>query len=222
MYAKMACQGHGFITSRGVRVIKVAREEEAPLTKLTDVAKDGKEVGEIVFSGNITTPRYHLDSMATEKLLQGGVLHSGDLAVWHPDGSIQILDRAKDIIISGGENISSVALEGKLTMHPAILEVAVVGIKDTRFGERPRAYATLNGGWEEASSIGGKVLGKVITGPEIVAWAKQGGGGISGFMIPRDVIIVKELPKTSTGKVRKNILRQWAQQSGADGKRTES
>ena len=214
----MARQGHGFVTSRGVRVIKVACEGEAPLNELIDVAKDGKEVGEIVFSGNITTPRYHLDSTATEKLLQGGVLHSGDLAVWHPDGSVQILDRAKDIIISGGENISSVALEGMLAMHPAILEVAVVGVKDAKFGERPRAYATLKGGWGKASNMGGSVLGKVITGPEIVAWAKKGGGGISGFMVPREVVIVKELPKTSTGKVRKNILRQWAQQSGVDGK----
>lgn len=215
MYAKMARQGHGFITSRGVRVIKVAREGEAPLNKLIDVAKDGKEVGEIVFSGNITTPRYHLDSAATEKLLQGGVVHSGDLAVWHPDGSVQILDREKDIIISGGENISSVALEGMLTMHPAILEVAVVGVKDTKFGERPRAYATLERGWEEAPNMGGS--GKVITGPEIVEWAKKGGGGVSGFMVPREVVIVKELPKTSTGKVRKNVLRQWAQQSGGRG-----
>ena len=212
MYAKMARQGHGFITSRDVRVIKVARKGETSLNEPTDVAKDGKEVGEIIFSGNITTPRYHLDSMATEKLLQGGALHSGDLAVWHPDGSIQILDRAKDIIISGGENISSVALEGMLTMHPAILEVAVVGVLDAKFGERPMAYATLKGGWEEVPSIGES--GKAITGPEIVAWAKKGGGGISGFMVPREVVIVKELPKTSTGKVRKHVLRQWAQSSG--------
>ena len=96
-YQKMARQGHGFITSLPVRVIKT----EVPEGTVTDVTRDGKEIGEIVFIGNICARGYFKDSEATRKLFSGGVLHSGDLAVWHPDGAIQILDRAKDIIISG-------------------------------------------------------------------------------------------------------------------------
>ncbi len=96
-YARMARQGHGFVTSLPIRVIK----PEQPEGVLVDVAKDGKEIGEIVFFGNICAKGYYKDPEATRKLFEGGALHSGDLAVWHPDGSAQILDRAKDIIISG-------------------------------------------------------------------------------------------------------------------------
>ena len=229
MYKKMARQGHGFITSQGVRVVKTTPDSSSPSSTTTttsptlqDVSRNGLEIGEVVFSGNICTPRYHKDSLATSNLFSGGALRSGDLAVWHPDGSIQILDRAKDIIISGGENISSVALEGMLAKHPAVLEVAVVGVRDKVFGERPRAYITLKEGWAVSGgdTVAGEVLGvrglrgvrgeKKVTGEEIVSWAKKGGGGISGFMVPREVVMVGELPKTSTGKVRKNILREWA------------
>jgi acyl-CoA synthetase (AMP-forming)/AMP-acid ligase II len=96
-YANMARQGHGFVTSQGARVIK----PDEPEGVLIDVKKDGKEIGEIVFSGNICAKGYYKDAEATRKLWAGGVSHSGDLAVWHPDNAIQILDRAKDIIISG-------------------------------------------------------------------------------------------------------------------------
>lgn len=96
-YVKMARQGHGFVTSLPIRIIKTDQEEGV----LIDVAKDGKEIGEIVFTGNICAKGYYKDPAATKKLFAGGALHSGDLAVWHPDGSAQILDRAKDIIISG-------------------------------------------------------------------------------------------------------------------------
>jgi acyl-CoA synthetase (AMP-forming)/AMP-acid ligase II len=102
-YAKMARQGHGFITSLPIRVIK----PEQPDHVLIDVAKDGKEIGEIVFLGNICAKGYYKDPEATKKLFAGGVLHSGDLAVWHPDGSAQILDRAKDIIISGKDSFTN-------------------------------------------------------------------------------------------------------------------
>lgn len=98
-YGKMARQGHGFVTSLPVRVIKSG--EDIPLEQLEDVKKDGKEIGEIIFDGNICVRGYYKDEAATRKLFAGGALHSGDLAVWHPDGAIQILDRAKDIIISG-------------------------------------------------------------------------------------------------------------------------
>ncbi|CRK23646.1 hypothetical protein BN1708_018045, partial [Verticillium longisporum] len=118
----MARQGHGFVTSLPIRIIKT----DLPEGELVDVARDGKEIGEIVFFGNICAKEYYKDAEATRKLFAGGALHSGDLAVWHPDGSAQILDRAKDIIISGGENISSVALESMLVQHPDLLEAAVV------------------------------------------------------------------------------------------------
>lgn len=128
-YANMARQGHGFVTSLPVRVIRM----ELPEGQIEDVKKDGKEIGEIVFSGNICARGYYKDPEATRKLYAGGVQHSGDLAVWHPDGAIQILDRAKDIIISGGENISSVALESMLVTHGDILEAACVAVPDSHW-----------------------------------------------------------------------------------------
>ncbi|KAK4461931.1 acetate/butyrate--CoA ligase AAE7, peroxisomal [Cladorrhinum samala] len=194
-FAKMARQGHGFLTSLPVRVIK---PEQGEAGILIDVAKDGKEIGEIVFSGNICSKGYYKDPEATKKLFAGGVLHSGDLAVWHPDGSIQIQDRAKDIIISGGENISSVALESMLVEHPDVLEAGVVAVPDSHWGERPKAYLTVKEGREGA-----------LKGEEVIDWAKHQ-SSISKFMVPREVEIVRELPKTSTGKIKKNVLREWA------------
>ncbi|KAJ4141417.1 hypothetical protein NW768_000628 [Fusarium equiseti] len=191
-YAKMSRQGHGFITSQPIRVIK----QDQPQGVLIDVAKDGKEIGEIVFMGNICAKEYYKDPAATRELFAGGVLHSGDLAVWHPDGSAQIQDRAKDIIISGGENISSVALESMLAQHPDILEAGAVAVPDSHWGERPKVYVTVK-------------EGKSVTGDEIISWARHQ-SDISRFMVPREVEIVDELPKTSTGKIKKNDLREWA------------
>ncbi|TAQ89027.1 hypothetical protein B7494_g2611 [Chlorociboria aeruginascens] len=191
-YARMARQGHGFITGLPVRVIKTDQPEGV----LLDVEKNGKEIGEIVFFGNLCAKGYFKDEVATRKLFAGGALHSGDLAVWHEDGSAQILDRAKDIIISGGENISSVALEAMLVQHPYVLEAGIVGVPDTHWGERPKAFITVK-------------EGKELKGEALIRWAKEE-SAISGFMIPREVEIVKELPKTGTGKVKKNVLRMWA------------
>ncbi|KAI1458238.1 acetyl-CoA synthetase-like protein [Annulohypoxylon moriforme] len=191
-YAKMARQGHGFLTSLPIRVIKTDQPEGV----LIDVAKDGKEIGEIVFFGNICIKGYYKDPEATRKLFAGGALHSGDLAVCHPDGSAQVLDRAKDIIISGGENISSVALEGLLVQHPDVLEAGVVAVPDSHWGERPKAYLTIK-------------EGKTLEPQEMINWCRNQ-SAISKFMIPREVEIVKELPKTSTGKIQKNVLRGWA------------
>lgn len=191
-YAKMARQGHGFITSLPIRIVK----PDQPNGALIDVAKDGKEIGEIVFFGNLCAKEYYKDPEATRKLFEGGALRSGDLAVWHPDGSAQILDRAKDIIISGGENISSVALESMLVQHPDVLEAGVVSVPDSHWGERPKAYITVK-------------EGKNLIGEDVINWAKHQ-SNISKFMVPREVEIVQELPKTSTGKIKKNDLRQWA------------
>lgn len=191
-FAKMSRQGHGFITSQPIRVIK----PDQPQGVLIDVARDGKEVGEIVFTGNICAKGYYKDPEATRQLFAGGVLHSGDLAVWHPDGSAQIQDRAKDIIISGGENISSVALESMLAQHPDILEAGAVAVPDSHWGERPKVYITVKDG-------------KSVKGEEVISWAKHQ-SDISKFMVPREVEVVDELPKTSTGKIKKNVLREWA------------
>ncbi|KAF9741779.1 hypothetical protein PMIN06_006232 [Paraphaeosphaeria minitans] len=191
-YAKMARQGHGMVMSLPARVIKT----EEPEGVLIDVERNGKEIGEIVFQGNICAKGYYKDAEATRKLWAGGVSHSGDLAVWHPDGAIQILDRAKDIIISGGENISSVALESMLATHPSILEVGVVAVPDSHWGERPKAFVTMKDG-------------RSLKPDEVIAWAKEN-SNISRFMVPREVEVVHELPKTSTGKLKKNVLREWA------------
>ncbi|KAG9591154.1 AMP dependent synthetase and ligase, partial [Aureobasidium melanogenum] len=190
-YAKMARQGHGFLTSMPARVIKT----DVPADHIEDVEKNGKEIGEIVFYGNICAKGYYKDEEATRKLFAGGVLHTGDLAVMHEDGAIQILDRAKDIIISGGENISSVALESMLVTHPDILEAACVAVPDSHWGERPLAFVTAKN--------------QSLKGEEVIEWARNQ-SNISRFMVPREVIIVSELPKTSTGKLKKNELRDWA------------
>ncbi|KAK4934447.1 hypothetical protein LTR66_015603 [Elasticomyces elasticus] len=191
-YGRMARQGHGHITSLPVRVIKT----DLPEGEIVDVEKNGKEIGEIAFLGNICAKGYYKDPDATRKLYAGGVQHSGDLAVWHPDGAVQILDRAKDIIISGGENISSLALESMLVTHPDILEAACVAVADSHWGERPKAFITIK-------------EGKSLKGEDVIEWAKHA-SGISKFMVPREVEVVGELPKTSTGKLQKNVLREWA------------
>jgi acyl-CoA synthetase (AMP-forming)/AMP-acid ligase II len=186
---KMARQGHGFITSLPIRIIK----QDQPEGVFIDVEKNGKEIGEIVFFGNGCAKGYYKDPVATRKLFAGGGLHSGDLAVWHPDGSAQIFDRAKDIIISGGENISSVALESMLVEHPDVLEAGVVAVVHPKWGEVPKAYVTVK-------------EGKNLTGDDVINWAKSE-SRISSFMVPKEVRVVKELPKTSTGKIKKNDLR---------------
>ncbi|KAI9893058.1 MAG: Acyl-CoA synthetase member 3, mitochondrial [Vezdaea aestivalis] len=199
-FAKMARQGHGAILSLPIRVIKT----EVPTGTIIDVAKDGKDIGEIVFTGNICCRGYYRNPEATAELFAGGVLHSGDLAVWHHDRSIQILDRAKDIIISGGENISSVALEAMLMTHPDVFEAGVVAVADERWGERPKAFITIK-------------VGAEVSAAAITEWAKHK-SDISRFMIP-EIEVVAELPKTSTGKIKKNVLRAWTkgESRGLDG-----
>ncbi|KAJ2994344.1 hypothetical protein NUW58_g1580 [Xylaria curta] len=196
-YAQMARQGHGFVTSLPIRVVK---PEPAEQGILIDVARDGKEIGEIVFYGNICAKGYYKDPEATKKLFAGGALHSGDLAVMHPDGCTQIQDRAKDIIISGGENISSIALEGMLVKHPDVLEAGVIAVPDEQWGERVKAYLTVKA--KESQNT-------PLTPEAVIHWAKNQ-SAISRFMVPKEVEMVDELPKTSTGKIQKNVLREWS------------
>ena len=158
---------------------------------LQEVPHDGTTVGEIVVRGNVVMAGYYNDPAATTTAMRGGWFHSGDAAVVHPDGYAEIRDRLKDVIISGGENISSVEVEGVLIRHPAIAEVAVVGLADDRWGETPHAFVVLRSGVS-------------VTGEELREFARA---NLAHFKAPRDYHFVTELPKTATGKIQKYVLR---------------
>lgn len=192
-----ARQGHAFATSAPVRVIYPTK---APGDKLVDVPRDGKTVGEIVTRGNIVMQGYFQDPDATARAFDGGYFHSGDLAVWHEDGSVQIQDRSKDIIISGGENASSLAIEQELASHPDVLEVSVVAREHLKWGERPMAFVILHA--EPAMRWAGK---HVEFSFELKAHARE---RLPGFAVPEWVAVVEDLPKTSTGKIQKTVLRK--------------
>jgi fatty-acyl-CoA synthase len=151
-------------------------------------------MGEVIMRGNNVMSGYFDDEAATAKAFAGGWFHSGDLAVWHADGNIELRDRGKDIIISGGENISSIEVEQVICAHPAVLECAVVGIPHPHWGERPKAYVTLN-------------EGATATPEEIIAFCRD---RLAHYKCP-DAIEFAPLPKTSTGKVQKFVLRdrEW-------------
>ncbi len=157
------------------------------------VPADGETMGEIMFRGNITMKGYLKNPKATQEAFEGGWFHSGDLAVMYPDGYVKIKDRSKDIIISGGENISSIEVEDVLYRHPAVLAAAVVAKPDSKWGETPCAFLEIKPGVE-------------VTAEDIVAHCKK---HLAGFKIPRAVVF-GELPKTSTGKIQKFELRKKA------------
>ena len=160
---------------------------------LQPVPRDGETMGEIMFRGNIAMKGYLKNPQATQEAFHGGWFHSGDLAVQYPDGYIQIKDRSKDIIISGGENISSIEVEDVLYRHPAILAAAVVAQPDAKWGETPCAFVELK-------------AGSTVTADEIVQHCRQ---YLAGYKVPRAVVF-GELPKTSTGKIQKFELRKRA------------
>ena len=157
------------------------------------VPADGETMGEIMFRGNITMKGYLKNPKATQEAFEGGWFHSGDLAVMYPDGYVKIKDRSKDIIISGGENISSIEVEDVLYRHPAVLAAAVVAKPDAKWGETPCAFLEIKPGVD-------------VTAEDIVAHCKK---HLAGFKIPRAVVF-GELPKTSTGKIQKFELRKKA------------
>ncbi len=177
-----ARQGVELITSGELRVI----DEDG-----NDVPRDGTTVGEIVVRGNVVMDGYYRDPDATARAFEGGWFHSGDAAVVDPDGYMLIQDRIKDVIISGGENISSVELEGVLLGHPAVLEVAVVGLPHERWGEAPHAFCVMKEGAN-------------FDFEELVEFSR---GRLAGFKIPKGLTVVDELPKTATGKIQKYVLR---------------
>ena len=163
--------------------------------QMRDVPQDGETMGEVVMQGECVMAGYYKDPEATEKAMEGGWFHSGDLAVRHPDGYIELQDRAKDIIISGGENISSQEVEKVIMEHPGVLEVCVVGVPDDRWGEVPKAFVVERQGVQ-------------VTGEDIIQFTRD---RIAHFKCPKYVEF-GEMPKTATGKIQKYMLREkeWA------------
>ncbi|TMC38643.1 MAG: long-chain-fatty-acid--CoA ligase [Chloroflexi bacterium] len=159
-----------------------------------DVPADSNTLGEIVARGNVIMKGYYNDPEATQKVMGDGWFHTGDAAVLHPDGYVEIRDRIKDVIISGGENISSIEVEGVLLRHPAVQEAAIVGLPHEKWGEAPFAYVVLKPG---ASA----------TEAELIAFTRD---RLAHFKAPHGVTFVPELPKTATGKIQKYVLRKGA------------
>ena len=183
---RMARQGVGYPTLEGFRVVN-------PDT-LKDVPSDAETIGEIWIRGNTVMKGYLKNPKATSEVFEHGWFHSGDLAVMHPDGYAEVKDRSKDIIISGGENISSLEIEEALYKHPDIMEAAVVARPDTKWGETPCAFVTM-------------VPGKYdLTEQEVIKWCRD---TLASFKIPKTIIFC-DLPKTSTGKIQKFVLRDKA------------
>jgi fatty-acyl-CoA synthase len=178
---------------QGVRYQALEGLMVADPTTLAPVPADGTTLGEVLLRGNVVMKGYLKDADATERAFAGGWFHTGDLAVLHPDGFIQLKDRAKDIIISGGENISSIEVEDALYRHPAVAVAAVVAKPDPTWGETPCAFIELK-------------PGAAATEAELIAHVR---GLIATFKAPR-AIIFGDIPKTSTGKVQKHVLRARA------------
>ena len=189
--AKMARQGVGYLTLDGQRVVDPAT--------MADVPADGTTIGELVLRSNTVMKGYLKNPAATMEAFAEGWFHTGDLAVRHPDNYVEIKDRAKDIIISGGENISSIEVEEALYRHPQVMEAAVVARPDERWGETPCAFVTLKEGAVAVSS------------DEIIAWCRT---HLAHFKAPKTVVF-GPLPKTSTGKIQKYALRAAAKEIGS-------
>jgi fatty-acyl-CoA synthase len=185
MAKKAARQGQGYVIADLVRVVD---------DQMRDVPMDAETLGEVVMRGNNVMKGYYEQPEASAEAFRGGWFHSGDLAVWHPDGYVELRDRKKDIIISGGENISTIEVEQAVARHPAVMECAVVAIPDDKWGERPKAFVTLK-------------PGVTATAQEIMDFCRA---HIAHFKCPA-AIEFGDLPKTSTGKVQKFVLRdrEW-------------
>jgi len=185
---------------QGVRYPTMEAAVVADPHSLEPVPRDGLTLGEVMLRGNTVMKGYLRNPKSTEAAFAGGWYHTGDLAVWHADGYVEVKDRSKDIIISGGENISSLEVEECLYRHPAVMEAAVVARPDERWGESPCAFVALKPGAEASAA-------------ELVSWCRE---HLAHFKVPRTVVF-GELPKTSTGKIQKFVLRERARdpQAGA-------
>jgi fatty-acyl-CoA synthase len=184
--ALMARQGVRYLALEGLAVLD-------PVS-MAPVPADGVTLGEVMMRGNVVMKGYLKDPDATAKAFAGGWFHTGDLAVTQPDGYIQLKDRSKDIIISGGENISSIEVEDALYAHPAVAAVAVVAKPDEKWGETPCAFVELK-------------PGATATAEELIAFARD---RLAHFKVPR-MVVFDEIPKTSTGKIQKHLLRAKVQ-----------
>ncbi|MEO7077785.1 MAG: acyl-CoA synthetase, partial [Rhodococcus sp. (in: high G+C Gram-positive bacteria)] len=160
--------------------------------EMNDVAADGQTMGEIVLRGNNVMLGYYRDPKATAEAFAGGWFHSGDLGVMHPDGYIQVKDRAKDIVISGGENISTVEIEQALMSHPAVLEAAVIGVPHPKWGERPKAFVI-------------KKKDADVSVEELIEYTRS---RLAKFKVPDEIVFPLDLPRTPTGKILKFELRK--------------
>ncbi|HZO73865.1 MAG TPA: acyl--CoA ligase family protein [Ktedonobacteraceae bacterium] len=178
----LARQGQGNVVADRARVVD---------EHMNDVPRDGQTMGEVIMHGNNVMKGYYNNPEATAASFAGGWFHSGDIAVWHPDGYIELRDRKKDVIISGGENISTIEVEQTVAQHPAVLECAVIAIPDEQWGERPKAFVTLK-------------PNQSATEGDIIAFCRE---RLAHFKCPA-AIEFGELPKTSTGKVQKFVLRE--------------
>ena len=185
---------YALMARQGVPMPLVDKMIVAHPDTLEPVPMDGETMGEVMLSGNTVMKGYLKNQEATDDAFAGGLYHSGDLAVWHADGYIEVKDRSKDIIISGGENISSLEVEEVLYKHPKIMEAAVVARPDEKWGETPCAFVTPT---NEAAGL---------TADEVVAFCRE---NMAGYKIPK-TIVFGELPKTSTGKIQKFVLRDRA------------
>lgn len=182
----LARQGVAYIGADPIRVVD---------ENMIDVRRDGATMGEVVMAGNNVMTGYYGDPEATAEAFRGGWFHSGDVAVWHADGYIELRDRSKDVIISGGENISTIEVEQAVMSHPAVLEAAVVSVPHDHWGERPKAFVVMKPSEE-------------TTEAEIIAHVQ---GQLAKFKAPDTVDFLEALPKTSTGKIQKYVLRdqEW-------------
>lgn len=187
---------------QGVRYTALEGLDVVSTQDMKPVPADGKTIGEIVMRGNAVMKGYLKNPKANKESFAGGWFHSGDLGVKHPDGYIEIKDRSKDIIISGGENISSVEIENTLYTHPAILEVSVVARPDNRWGESPCAFVTLKPGVDKSDE---RRLAE-----DIMKFCRE---KMPAYWVPKSVVF-GPLPKTATGKIQKHLLRAKAKEMG--------
>ena len=178
----MARQGVPGVTAGGLDVLDAS---------MRPVPADGSTMGEVCMRGNLVLRGYHKDAEGSAQALRGGWFHSGDLGVMHPDGYVELRDRAKDIIISGGENISTIEVENVLTAHPAVRDVAVVSRPDERWGEVPVAFIT-------------PLNGSALDERDLIAWCRE---RLAAYKVPKSFLF-EELPRTSTGKIQKFLLRE--------------
>jgi fatty-acyl-CoA synthase len=177
-----ARQGVATVVTESLRVVDEA---------MRDVPPDGRTLGEVVMRGNNVMTGYYRDAAATAAAFAGGWFHSGDVGVMHPDGYVELRDRLKDVVISGGENISTIEVEQALAAHPAVMEAAVVGVPDARWGEVPKAFVV-------------RRPGATVTAAELRDFSRD---RLARFKVPREIVFREELPKTATGKIQKFVLR---------------